>query len=96
MNLQSFRNELRIIFHLGLPIALAELSSMLLATLGTFMIGQVNVTDVAAAGATNPIFWLVALIGIGGLSMTSPLVAAADERNDPAEVKRILYASGIT
>ncbi len=96
MNLQPFRTELRILIHLGLPIALAELSSMLLATLGTFMIGQVNVTDVAAAGATNPIFWLIALIGIGGLSMTSPLVAAADERNDPAEVKRILYAGGIT
>jgi MATE family multidrug resistance protein len=96
MNLQSFRAELRILLHLGLPIALAELSTMLLATLGTFMIGQVNVTDVAAAGATNPVFWLIALIGIGGLSMTSPLVAAADERNDPAEVKRILIASGIT
>lgn len=96
MNRSSFRSELRILIQLGLPIAFAELSGMLLATLGTYMIGQVNVTDVAAAGATNPIFWLVALIGFGGLSMTSPLVAAADERKDPVEVKRILYASSIT
>jgi len=90
------KSELRILIALGLPIALAELSGMILATLGTYMIGQVSVTDVAAAGATNPIFWLVALIGIGGLSMTSPLVAAADEREDPAEVKRLLFASSIT
>jgi len=90
------KSELRILIALGLPIALAELSGMILATLGTYMIGQVGVTDVAAAGATNPIFWLVALIGIGGLSMTSPLVAAADERGDAAEVKRLLFASSIT
>ena len=90
------KSELRILIKLGLPIALAELSGMVLATLGTYMIGQIGVTDVAAAGAANPIFWLVALIGIGGLSMTSPLVAAADERDEPAEVKRILFASSIT
>lgn len=96
MNLSSIRSELRTLIQLGLPIALAELSGIVLATLGTYMLGQVNVADVAAVGATNPIFWLVALIGFGGLSMTSPLVAAADERKDPTEVKRILYASSIT
>lgn len=96
MNFASFRIELRQLVHLGLPIALAELGTMVLATLGTFMIGKISVSDVAAAGATNPIFWLIALIGAGGLSMTSPLAAAADEGDDPAELKRILYASSIT
>jgi multidrug resistance protein, MATE family len=43
----------------------------------------------------NPIFWLVVLVGLGSLSMTSPLVAAANERGDTAEIKRILLASSI-
>jgi multidrug resistance protein, MATE family len=95
MTATQIKSELRALFRLGLPIAVAELSGMAMAVITTFMLGQTGATPVAAVGAVNPIFWLVALVGLGSLSMTSPLVAAANERGDTAEIKRILVASSI-
>jgi multidrug resistance protein, MATE family len=95
MNWDNFRTELKALVHLGLPIALAEFSGMALATCSTLMMGKIGATEVAAIGAVHPVFWTIALIGVAGLSMTSPLVAAAQEREDHREVKKILYASSL-
>jgi multidrug resistance protein, MATE family len=95
MNWDNFRTELKALIHLGLPIALAEFSGMALATCSTLMMGEIGATEVAAIGAVHPVFWTIALIGITGLSMTSPLVAAAQEQEDHREVKKILYASSL-
>ena len=91
----TFRVELKEILTLGLPIAIAQIGGMLSGVISTSFLGELGALPVAAMGAANPVFWIVALIGIGALSMTSPLVAAAQERGDEGEVKRLLYASTI-
>jgi multidrug resistance protein, MATE family len=95
MNWPALKEELSRLVHLGLPIALAEFSGMALATISTLMMGRIGAAEVAAIGAVHPIFWTVALIGVAGLSMTSPLVANAREQDDPVEIKKIFFASSI-
>ena len=90
-----FRQEAKEIVKLGVPIAIAQIGGMLLGIISTSFLGEIGVLPVAAMGAASPIFWIVVLIGIGALSMTSPLVAAAQHRGDNAEIKRILYASSV-
>jgi multidrug resistance protein, MATE family len=95
MTFQDFKTEAREITHLGLPIAIASLSGMVISLTNTWMLGKISTTDVAAAGAANPMFWIIALVGMSSLSMTSPLIAAANEQNDVVEMKKILNASWV-
>jgi multidrug resistance protein, MATE family len=95
MTYQNFKTEFKEIFHLAFPIAIAALSGMVISITNTWMLGKISITDVAAAGAANPIFWITALLGMSAVSMTSPLVAAAYEKEDFAEMKKILLASSL-
>ena len=88
---QEIRTEVSEVLRLGLPLAVAELSGVLMSLIGGAMLGTTGATAVAAVGIGRPVFLFAALIGIGGVIMTAPLVAAANENNDKTEVKRLLY-----
>ncbi len=92
--LAEIRAEIYEILRLGVPLAVAELSGVLMSLIGGAMLGTTGVTAVAAIGIGRPVYLFAALIGIGGVIMTAPLVAAANEENNKKEVKRLLYVGG--
>lgn len=75
---------------LSLPIIVGQLGTILMGTTDTAMIGQVGATELAASGVANSVFFIVAIIGIGGLIVMTPLISQAKGANDPMECGKIL------
>ena len=93
--LSEIKAETRELLKLGIPLAIAELSGVLMSLIGTAMLGSTGATAVAAVGIGRPVYLFAALIGIGGVILTAPLVAAANEKKDFVSVKRLLYIGGV-
>lgn len=93
--LSEIKTEVRELLKLGIPLAIAELSGVLMSLIGTAMLGSTGAAAVAAVGIGRPVYLFAALIGIGGVILTAPLVAAATEKKDLVSVKRLLYIGGI-
>ena len=90
----ALRNEWRAIITLGLPLAIAELSGILLNVIDTAMIGNLGAASVAAVSIATSVFLQITLLGIGAMIMSSPLSATALEQNDFLTLKKLL-AGGI-
>lgn len=58
------------------------------------MIGQIDATNLAAAGLANSVFFLISIIGIGTLTAVSPLVAKAKGAGHTNDVA-LLFRQGI-
>ncbi len=90
----EIRTEIYEVLRLGIPLAVAELSGVLMSLIGGAMVGTKGAAAVAAIGIGRPVYLFAALIGIGGVVMTAPLVAAANEDGDKTAIKRLLYVGG--
>lgn len=86
----ALRNEWRAIITLGLPLAIAELSGILLNVIDTAMIGSLGAASVAAVSIATSVFLQITLLGIGAMIMSSPLSATALEQNDFVALKKLL------
>ena len=93
--LGEINKELRQLIKLGLPLAIGELSGVLMSLIDTAMIGDCGASSVAAAGVGRAVFLFLTLVGIGTVVMTAPLVATANEGADKSAVKRLLYGGAI-
>ncbi|MBY0427346.1 MAG: MATE family efflux transporter, partial [Cytophagales bacterium] len=89
-----YRPELKEMIHLSLPIVVGQVGTILMGTTDTAMIGQVGATELAASGVANSVFFIVAIIGIGGLIVMSPLISQAKGANDPVECGKV-FKSGL-
>lgn len=77
-------------WELSLPIIVGQLGTILMGTTDTAMIGQVGATELAACGVANSVFFIVAIVGIGGLIVMTPLISQAKGANDAQECGNIL------
>ncbi|GIV38754.1 MAG: MATE family efflux transporter [Thermonema sp.] len=90
---QELFAELRKMISLSMPIIIAQIGSVFMGIIDNMMVGDLGEVPLAAAGVANPIFFLLASIGIGIFSAISPLVAKQySETAGKKECGYILFA----
>jgi multidrug resistance protein, MATE family len=92
---KTYEDEIKKTFSLALPIVVAQLGVILMGVTDNIMVGRyIGKIGLGASGIANSIAFLIASIGIGGLSVVAPLISKAKaERNIP-EINR-LFRAGI-
>ncbi|MBC8111774.1 MAG: MATE family efflux transporter [Verrucomicrobia bacterium] len=77
---------------LSLPIIIANIGNVAMGQVDAIMIRSLGVNVIDAAGISNALFFLVAVLGIGTLSVIAPQVSAAVGMQDKRTVTKYLYA----
>jgi MATE family multidrug resistance protein len=75
--LRKYKPYFKQIIKLSIPIIIGQLGMVLMGMADVMMIGKLDATNLAAVGASNAIYFLVTILGIGTLTAVSPLVAKA-------------------
>lgn len=70
-----------------MPIIIGQLGTVLMAMADVMMVGKLDAANLAAVGASNAVYFLINIIGIGTLTAVSPLVAKAKGAGSPADAK---------
>lgn len=79
---ESWRAEYAQVIRLALPVAIAQVGSMLLGTVDTMMVGRVSKEALAAAAIGNAWFYAVLLVGQGVVHGIDPIVTHAHGARD--------------
>ncbi len=92
---KTYKEEINKTFSLAFPIVVAQLGVILMHVTDNIMVGRyIGKIGLGASGIANSMAFLIASIGIGGLSVVAPLISKAKaERNIP-EINR-LFRAGI-
>ena len=85
-----YKPEIKANLSLSIPIIVGQLGIILMGVIDTLMIGRVGTTATAAAGASNNVFFLITILGIGAATVISPLVATAFQQKNLAECHLLL------
>jgi MATE family multidrug resistance protein len=91
--LRLYRQEIRISLKLSYPIVIAQIGSVLMNVAANMMVGKQGAAAIASVGIGNSIYILVAVVGMGTLSVLSPQVATARGRNDIEECRGLLQTA---
>jgi len=87
---KKYQTDISETFKLSLPIIFGRLGAVLMGVTDNIMVGKISYTALAASGIASSIFILVAIIPIGTLIVGSPMISAANSRNDKADAVNIL------
>ena len=90
---QRWRDELRILFHLALPLALAQAGQALLGLVDTAVVGRAGAVQLAGAALGNAVVFTVCIVGIGVLMGADPLISQALGARDPVRARRLYWQS---
>ncbi len=82
------RSDVRALVRLALPVAIVQVTMMLMGTVDTIMVGRVSPTDLAAVALGNLYFFGVAVFGMGVLFALDPVISQAVGADDPVGVAR--------
>jgi len=77
------------ILKLGLPLIASNVAQYAIHLTDTVMLGWYSVTALAAATVASTLFFVTFIVGAGFAFAVTPLVAAAAERDDEVEVRRV-------
>lgn len=90
---EKYRYHLLATLGLATPIFAGQLGQVLMGVADTAMVGRVSKEALAAAGASNAVFFVITVFGIGLSTAVSPLAATALAKKDKASLKGILVAA---
>jgi len=85
-----YRSDVRSTLRLSYPIIIGQLGIVLMGVADTVMVGKLGAANLGASGIANSIFFVIAVIGMGTLSVVAPQVATAKESSDPYQCSRLL------
>lgn len=78
-----YRHHFRSTLNLSTPIIIGQIGFVMMGVIDNAMIGQMIGKDpLAAVGASNAIFFLITVFGMGTLSAVAPLVSIAKNKNN--------------
>lgn len=89
------RADLRRLVRLAFPVAVVQVTMMLMGTVDTVMVGRVSPTDLAAVALGNLYFFGVVVFGMGVLFALDPLVSQAVGADDPVGVARAVQRGAV-
>jgi MATE family multidrug resistance protein len=87
--------EIRALLKLSIPIAIGELSGVIMNLIDALMIGHLGAESVAAVSVANAVFLLFAIVGIGSSLVIAPMVATAFAQNDVVKCRSLWYGGVI-
>jgi MATE family multidrug resistance protein len=85
-----YRPDITATLKISLPIIIAQLGTVLMGVADNIQVGKLGAAPIAAAGIANSVFFLIAIIGLGTLSVIAPQVAAAYGKDDKQECSYLL------
>jgi multidrug resistance protein, MATE family len=88
--LRLYRPDIQATFKLSLPIVIAQLGTVLMGVADNIMVGRLGPAPIAAAGIANSVFFLLAVLGMGSVSVIAPQVATAFGKQDTRECSQLL------
>jgi MATE family multidrug resistance protein len=82
------RGDVRALVRLALPVAIVQVTMMLMGTVDTIMVGRVSPADLAAVALGNLYFFGVVVFGMGTLFALDPVISQAVGADDRVGVAR--------
>lgn len=92
---QHYQTEIKKTISLAYPIVVAQLGTVMMGVTDNIMVGRyIGKIGLGSSGIANSIAFLIASIGIGGLSVVAPLISKAKAERNISEINR-LFRAGI-
>lgn len=91
MSSTPFREEIRELFRLALPVAAAQAGTQLMGLVDVAVLGRLGARELAASGVGNAVFFAFSVVGIGTVLGIDPLVAQAVGAGDHLRARRALW-----
>ena len=85
------RSELRRLFALAGPLAIAEAGTQVMSVVDMAVIGRLGGRELAAAGLATAIFFGVSVFGLGLMLGIDPLISQAIGAGDEVSARRVLW-----
>ena len=82
------RSDLDALVRLAFPVAVVQVTMMLMGTVDTVMVGRVSPTDLAAVALGNLYFFGVVVFGMGVLFVLDPVISQAVGADDRVGIAR--------
>ena len=86
---QTYADHTRAIWVLGMPLILSNLAQFAIHITDTIMLGWYDVTALAASTIAATMFFVIFIVGAGFAQAVTPMVAAAAEKRDDTQVRRV-------
>jgi MATE family multidrug resistance protein len=86
----DYRRHFKENFYLAYPVVLSQLGHILVSVADSIMVGRLGTVPLAAASLANSIFTIVLVFGLGLSYSITPLVAAANGRNNRKRISLLL------
>jgi MATE family multidrug resistance protein len=87
----GLRSELRALWRLALPLALASAGQSLMGVVDTAVVGRASAAALAGTGLGNVLFFAVSVLGMGLMMGLDPLVSQSLGAGDPARARHLLW-----
>jgi len=85
------KSELRRLFALALPLAIAEAGTQVMSVVDMAVIGRLGGRELAACGLANAVFFGVSVFGLGLMLGIDPLISQAVGAGDHARARHVLW-----
>ena len=91
MRAAVYKQELRELFRLALPVTAAQAGTQLMGLVDVAVLGRLGARELAASGLGNAIFFAFAIAGMGVVAGVDPLISQAIGAGDPTRARRVLW-----
>ncbi|HYU25366.1 MAG TPA: MATE family efflux transporter [Thermoanaerobaculia bacterium] len=91
MRVADYRRELRELFRLAGPVALAQAGTQLMGLVDVAVLGRFGARELAASGVGNAVFFAFSVVGIGVVLGIDPLISQAVGAGDHNRARRALW-----
>jgi MATE family multidrug resistance protein len=85
------KSELRRLFALAMPLAVAEAGTQVMSVVDMAVVGRVGGRELAAVGLGNAVFFGVSVFGLGLMLGLDPLISQAVGARDLSRARRIMW-----
>jgi MATE family multidrug resistance protein len=87
----AIRLELRELYRLAIPVAIAQAGVALMGVVDTAVVGRLGADPLAAVGLANGLFFSVAVVGIGVMLGLDPLISQAFGAGEQRRARDLLW-----
>ncbi|OJJ18098.1 hypothetical protein BKI52_28665 [marine bacterium AO1-C] len=88
----TYYQDLKATLKLSYPIIIGQIGVTLMGFIDTVMVGRFSTTALAASAVANAIFFILTVLGLGTVSIMTPLVASSHSKDDKEACGAILSA----
>jgi MATE family multidrug resistance protein len=91
MRAAVYKQELRELFRLALPVTAAQAGTQLMGLVDVAVLGRLGARELAASGLGNAVFFAFAIAGTGIIAGIDPMISQAVGAGDRVRARRVLW-----